>query len=139
METQPIPTFRVLGRKHPLDVDAIEAHAPVGMSIREIIPNDETYFVALDDHEVPADDWADCRPAPGSTVHVVPLPGDDSMRTLLLTAALISAAVFGGGALAAHFAAKGGLLASEAFWSSAIMAVGSLTMTALVVPPRIDR
>src|SRR5690606_33432152 len=133
-----ITGFRVLAKKNPLSDDVLEAFASFGPTVREVIGNDSNdYVVVLDDKPLPVYMWSWVRPLPEQTLFVVPIPKDDGVRQLLLTAGLIAAAIFAGPAIAGVFA-EGSLLASTALWQGAIMAVGSLTLTALIKPPSIE-
>src|SRR5690606_2938757 len=132
-----ITGFRVLAKKNPLSDDVLEAFASFGPTVREIIGNDSNdYVVLLDDKPLPVYMWSWVRPLPEQTLFIVPIPKDDGVRQLLLTAGLIAAAVFAAPALPAFMGM--GTSAATAFWSGAIMAGGSLIMQALIKPPSIE-
>lgn len=130
----------IVWKKHPLIEDYVEASAPAGMTIREVIAvESDDFAVMLDDEVVPPELWATTRTQSGQRLFICGVPRGDGAQKLLMVAGVIAASIFAPGlgqAIAGKFG--GALLGSEALWTGTIMASAALTMQALVKPPVIE-
>jgi len=135
--------IRLVAVRHALSQEVFECVAPAGLTLRELIGSDSNaYCVTVGGQPAPSALWDELVPADGAIVTVVPVPQDDGVKQLILTAGLIAAAAFGGPAIAGlkvfgSSALLGGTTGA-AFWSGAIYAVGSLAINALIPPPTLE-
>ncbi|MEO8466230.1 MAG: hypothetical protein ABI640_12875 [Gammaproteobacteria bacterium] len=135
-----LDTVRIVSSKHALSNDIVEAYAPAGLTLREIIGNDsDDYAITIDGTPLPLAEWTILRTQPGQLITIAVRPRGDDVKTIVLTAALIAAAFFGGPAIAGLAAFSGSaVFSSAAFWMGTIYAVGSLALQSLIKPPTVE-
>lgn len=140
----------IVGRTRPFASETIDCTRPEGECINEmlagagVVPS-PSLRVYVGTREVPYNRWGNVRPRAGRRVTVAAVPaggegGGNKGLQIVLTLAILVAAVYTGGAAAPALAGVGASAAAVATWgavvTSAIGLVGALAVSALIPPPR---
>ncbi len=118
---------------HPLRHSPVQAIAPLGLSVAQIVGDaHERVHVVIDGEYLPREQWPTVCPALGQVIEVraVPAGGNDDFWRVVGTVLIAAAAFYVGPWVAAQYGAFAGAAAS-----AAISLGGTLALNALLPPP----